>query len=136
MTRCSEIIKKFESFNEGDKTLIRGLDRLLVNKTAKHGNDVRLMAVDNGKTISLHLKYKDGEKIVELPKTKGSVMDFESELKKKGFIPLATGKLEIKNESFNESDEELIAKFKKANPKLSDEDALKMVKEVKDKEKK
>ena len=89
--------------NENKKVLVRGKDRLIANRTAKFGNDVKMVAVDNGKTISLHLKYADGEKLVELPKTKGSLEEFEFELKKNTILPMVGGKLQIQNESLDEA---------------------------------
>jgi len=91
--------KLSEELFENKKELVRGGDRLTANKTAKFGNNVKMVAVDNGKTIALHLKYTDGDKLVELPKTKSSIDDFEFELKKNTILPMVGGKLQITNES-------------------------------------
>lgn len=97
MSRARKVIDSFKALDE-NKTLVRGQDRLTANITAKEGNNVKLVAVDHGSKIALHLKYADGDMLAELPKTKASVDEFEFALKKKGFIPMVGGKLKITNE--------------------------------------
>ena len=104
--------KILNNLDENKKELVRGKDRIVANITAKEGKEVKLIAVDNGNSIALHLKYADGEKLVELPKTKGSIGEFESALKKIGFMPMTSGKLQIQNENSEQlSTEEMYDKL-------------------------
>lgn len=98
MKLAEKALNLISELEEEDKTLVRGKDRLVAQDSS--GKEFKIVAVEDGKYISLRKGAGDGEEIAKHPKTASSVDKFDYGLARNKTIK--RGSLKIMNEEIQE----------------------------------